>query len=443
MWYRNVTGISIKSNLPRSALIVLALAATLVIALTASGLIANLEDKVGTSLAFKARSMLDADPKLDPRIKIIAFDDDTVSRVGIPESLSTELWTKFYANLAATKPSHIIVDMIYGARRSKEELQQLQQALSASEKIHTAALLSRAPISYRGAIDVKSAAFRQRDQAYEYFNHYRNMFTGIHVYAADPELSTINDRVGHINFRSPGWVSPLAFASASAAIPHLSLRAAESIVIKHKTLVVNDNVIPLNPRAELLINWPSISELFRRSKRAAKFFDQLPVQQSGQDLLGISPGDIVIVLPAMYTGNTDFKETHIGEIPGGYALVASINSVLSGKWLHPVDTGNWGLAIAFIFGCAFLIQMRLPLAVALIVSTNIFYALVVTGLFSIFNMQLPWVGFTIAFNLAALSALTMTAAAREYRVNQINAALKGVVSNKVLAKVSALSLIHI
>ncbi|NRA45437.1 MAG: hypothetical protein HRU09_10835 [Oligoflexales bacterium] len=47
----------------------------------------------------------------------------------------------------------------------------------------------------------------------------------------------------------------------------------------------------------------------------------------------VEPDDIVLILPNMYTGSTDFHSSPLGYVPGGFFIASIINSTLNGKWL--------------------------------------------------------------------------------------------------------------
>ena len=64
----------------------------------------------------------------------------------------------------------------------------------------------------------------------------------------------------------------------------------------------------------------------------------------GQEETQVQPGDIVLVLLAFATGNTDFHEGGpFGDIPGGLLIASMISDLLSGQFIE-----RWEVDIAFI-----------------------------------------------------------------------------------------------
>jgi class 3 adenylate cyclase len=93
---------------------------------------------------------------------------------------------------------------------------------------------------------------------------------------------------------------------------------------------VNDQVIPLTSDGDILLNF-----LNHRTYHAATTSLRYPMQRivRGEPETKVGPEDWVVILPAMFSGSTDFKETPIGTLQGGYLSVTLMNSILQKKWL--------------------------------------------------------------------------------------------------------------
>ncbi len=53
----------------------------------------------------------------------------------------------------------------------------------------------------------------------------------------------------------------------------------------------------------------------------------------------VDRGDVVLLLPAKYTGNGDWVKTPHSESPGGYVIMSLVNSLLESRWISPVEGG--------------------------------------------------------------------------------------------------------
>src|SRR5690606_32155813 len=72
----------------------------------------------------------------------------------------------------------------------------------------------------------------------------------------------------------------------------------------------------------------------------------------------IEKGDIAVILPSMYTGNTDLENTVLGYTPRGFLLVSYINSVLKGNWIHFSKWIDYFLSLAIMAFVLFFLTRR-------------------------------------------------------------------------------------
>src|SRR5690606_35434051 len=98
--------------------------------------------------------------------------------------------------------------------------------------------------------------------------------------------------------------------------------------------------------------------------------------------------DHILILPAMFTGNTDWKSSPLGRIEGGYILASTINSVLKAKWLRVVD--NSFLFVIFAALVAFLChRLSLHKSLWLMFGIVFSYLIVVHSAFVYLGLMLP------------------------------------------------------
>src|SRR5690606_21452752 len=104
----------------------------------------------------------------------------------------------------------------------------------------------------------------------------------------------------------------------------------------------------------------------------------------------IQPGDIVALLPMMYTGNTDMKDVPIGRLAGSYVNISAINNLLSDSWVK--EFGKPLAAIIFFASLAALAGIYLGSALFFIAMIFLILLQIAIGLssFSYAHTVFPW-----------------------------------------------------
>jgi serine phosphatase RsbU (regulator of sigma subunit) len=115
---------------------------------------------------------------------------------------------------------------------------------------------------------------------------------------------------------------------------------------------INQKSIPIRPDGKVLVNLAAKSAY---QKRTYSLLAVIERAKRGQDISVIEPGDYVVILPGMFTGSTDFVDTPFGSMPGGFIMVATLQSALSGNWLSQVK--DPGLFVVFFGLLGFVIAV--------------------------------------------------------------------------------------
>ncbi|NBW82188.1 adenylate/guanylate cyclase domain-containing protein [bacterium] len=175
-----------------------------------------------------------------------------------------------------------------------------------------------------------------------------------------------------------------------------------------------------------------------------KFIPAAPLLRLGRSapqLQQINKDDLVLVLPAMFAGSVDFKNSPVGRIEGGFYHVSVINSILSNSPLIPVLSGNWSLLIilmslgaVMLFACT---KMKIKTGLAVMILSAL--TVVVCGLlgFVYYSYLADW-HILSAFLVLDGGTLLAVRAIREERQSQlIETALEGMVSPEVLQNIKS------
>ena len=83
-----------------------------VLALSRFGFDASLMHRVGEPAMFSLREMLGRSPPLDPRIKILSYDEKTRVAWGLPQSLTPARWAEVFRQISRQNPKVTLFDGI-------------------------------------------------------------------------------------------------------------------------------------------------------------------------------------------------------------------------------------------------------------------------------------------------------------------------------------------
>lgn len=388
-----------------------------------------LEDNIGRPLLFHARDALNQTPTLDPRIKVLAYDDNTVAAFGRPEIVEPGLWLELVNEVAKRKPKLILFDRVFANKTKNSE--QLQQTLAIFNR--PTPVGSGVFLTHQELTGWNQAKFRRNgNEPIAFALEYGRNFDGLQAYGPATEFEHVLQIIGHINYRSPGWFHPVVAFQSGDFLPHLSLLAADQFSFSGDHLIVNQQPAHLNKRGEALVNWSKPTDYYKISYSIAALLKRA---RSGQELSAVQTGDIVYILPQMYTGSADFKGTMIGAIPGGYSQVSSLNMVLQNNWIRVVQGGIWGVLLACLLGCFTAYWRRTSTKLLFIVLADTIMLSAIIGLFSTQAIAVNWLIPTLAFNICSMSIFILRTVSQEIFAMRVEDALRGVIAPKILQSI--------
>ncbi len=407
-----------------------------VIFLRQSGSTESMENRFGRPALFHLREALQLAPSLDPRLIIYSYNDEAVSEWGRPETLSGTQWNEILTAISDHNPQAILIDMMFARRRKDPaDVAAMNRAFKQKSPIYTAAAVLPSTLQRFKPFAMNSANFQASRENLDFLKKFSTTNATQTVLGPADNLNQLHETVGHINFRSPGFFMPIVPFPPDRMLKQLALAQlpAHSLKINQLELYVNGQQLWLNQLGEALINWGPRREY---AKNTFKIIDLVEMRRSGKYSSLIKPDSIVLFLPLAFTGNNDFKETFIGELLGGYAQAAIINSTLNGKWLRLVDLGYAGVVSAIFLGLIGGMIRKNYLMILFATLSNLFFCGIVTGFFVYQSWLIDWLGPTIAFNMALLPVILSTTIAGELRSIRIHNALVGVLSPKMLSQIS-------
>lgn len=390
-----------------------------------------LEEKVAHPLAFSWRHSLGKDPVFSDRIKILSYDQKTVRAVGSPEKLKISDWAYLIRGLDESKPSHIFIDKMFSTLDDNEsDIAQFNRALKESQsKVVVGAHIPSAPTEGKESLDASLLkTFTGSVPAYALKANER------HVEGPDSRIAASFHSIGHLRYAGDGRMKAVFSFSDKRFLPLFGVLAANKIDVDDNKFFVNNATVPLDTNGQIIVNLMPRANYWKHSFSLAS---ALPFIEKRQPIKGIEKGDIVVVLPLMYTGNVDFKESPVGTIEGGFLQVANINSTLTNTWITPwgesVPARVLSTTIASALG-GFIAWLLAPLAA--LVSTIVIFtgaALAALTLFSHMSILVTWLPSAIAFLLTSLFILAERARHLERHAQRVSNALEGLVSPTLLS----------
>jgi serine phosphatase RsbU (regulator of sigma subunit) len=301
----------------------------------------SVEVAVTRPLAFFLRSKILRED-LDPRIKIFSLDDRSVAGLGALD-LDLPTWASLINAVGERKPNSIFVDKIFDKVYPAEEVEEfIEKANSWQSPVYPIVFVYPGKIPFRDIIpSVKETANLSTLKAENFPGLTKSNFS---LYGARSDILNAFQSAGHTVYNGDGKGVLFYQTDTGALVPHLGLLGAETFKIQNG-IQVNGRFVPLNRNLEFVVNFLPKDRFLKRS------FSLLEVVTATKKQKAITPvkeGDYVVILPAMFTGNTDWRETPFGSMPGGYYGISVLNSVLTGNWITNVKDPGFAVLLSSI-----------------------------------------------------------------------------------------------
>lgn len=403
----------------------------LVSSVGASGLGDYLVVKLARPIEFRFREFLGMAPALNPQLRIFAIDDSTFGKLGT-WVLSSEEWTEVITAIARKAPRAIFIDQLFskGVDFVSGDKSFTQALRALNVPIYVGAFLAPLQLRYRDELDTGAKEYDLAgwlDPATEGGRLDLPNLPGsdeVFVYGPSAEVRGAFAGVGHLMYDGSGTSSPLVLLGQTRAFPHMTTYMARERVLRSGRLELDGHAVPLDDRGRLIINFPSRSELQRKTRTMRGLLD---VAQSGGASSLVEKDDVVLILPQMYSGNTDFKQTPLGTMPAGWVVASQLNSMMTHEWLRPVS----GLFFfAALFACiGAWIGVTLSARGFWITMITLVATVIGAGLsvFAAFSLVFPWLHPLLGCIGTALTVFARKSLITERKGRALRLALEGVV----------------
>ncbi|MFK7827021.1 MAG: ATP-binding protein [Oligoflexales bacterium] len=373
---------------------------------------------IATNIEFKLKDLLGKTPNLHKKIKILSLGDQSVSLLNRSHLFLHE-WAHILEAISKQQPSKIMIDKIFGVANLAKQAKQIgiEKISSIDTPIVTGAFLSPGEIPKREPVDFSSLlkvmeerlgiglrylnphlfAEDEGIEPYKGLGYLKEELESI-AYARHRSLKSIFNINGLFNYGGQLKYSPFVRVKDGFIFPHASMLAASEISINsEEKITINGHVLPINYDGLSIINMVNKQDFYSRIKPLInmKKFPNI-----------IEKGDIVLILPNMYTGSTDFHSSPMGYVPGGFFVVSVINSILSGQWIDQVRFSSLQLLFCSLLGVFAAVFLSSSIFWITLLSFMLFILLGGIGSFVYLDLEISWWWGSICFLTISIVVFT-------------------------------------
>ncbi len=391
-----------------------------------SSIRSSIENYSSRYLEFYARKRVGGAPIPSPRLKVLSFDDQTFSWYR-DSDLSREDWAILIKAITDAGASHIVIDKIFGlAPKEPLAVDMLRDVLQSGAPVIAGSFHTPNDIKGREPMPLRSSKVRIAGADWLKEKPERRYY--------GPEAGLVQHfaQVGHITYAGNNYVEPVLNLGNGGAVAYSGLLVADKVEARENGLFADDVKIPLDREHRLLINLADFDKLKNFSLKAF-----IALARKGKSLQVIEKGDVVVILPQMYTGNTDFKDTPAGELAGGLLLTSVVNSTMTKNYFRYVDAGIGGLLVVALIAGFLGLSLSAIRFGALIVFGSAALAAVGLGLFVKFGIVSDWLFVVGIFNLTCGGTYLYKSRRHEKTARRAREALSGLVPEARLAEIIA------
>ncbi len=398
---------------------------------------------------FKVREYLGRSPRLHPKLKIFAYDDQTA---GLLQKFDFKLadWGRLIRIIADKKPSAIFIDKIwtlpigktYDIPVSREEgqtfINNVRESgipITVGGSVFSRQILQRESLSLTDATYGRKNLQPDAEKSLDWLPiSLASHRAGAYFYGPQKHIRDAFTHVGQLDFAGMGRAHALVQISAEHVIPHAGLLALQRpLKIQDGNVFVGNDRVDLHSDGTVPVNYPSEREL-NWSGRTRSLIDFIRKSNSGTLSQEIEAGDVVVVLPSMYTGNVDWIESPIGDIQGGFLPTSLINSQLTGEWLRPRGRRDVAAVAAGLLAFAIAVVSPLGAMIPLLLAITVLMSCAGLASFAYAGIILPWSSAGISFFAIGMIGFVVRARRAEVKTRRLREALEGTVPPDRLAE---------
>lgn len=399
-----------------------------------SGVAKELRERAIAPIEFSLRQQVGKNPELASNLKVVIYGDKAKKEFGVQELISISQWRELIEALASRKPRVILFDKFFSFTNGT-----IQDVENFNSRISALKVPVIAGAAF-GNLSEASREYQPRLFADWRVNPEISLESGTQDTLDGPTSSIRNTftKIGSLELINTSAVQPAWRESKTGLIlPHLSLSFAKKVNFENSFVDVDETRLYLDRFGRIPVNF------IRRDIELFKTF--LPISSlfrngSASPVLNkINEGDVILVLPSMYAGSTDFKNSPIGRIEGGLYHLSVINTILTNAPIQPIFQNFWtflSLLLMFaLFSTLFSLKLKIRHAIGVLLASTLFIIAGGLLLFVFNSLQFDWHVLAAFILISSSSLLTFRIVKEEQQIQQVESALEGMVPEAVLKAV--------
>jgi serine phosphatase RsbU (regulator of sigma subunit) len=290
---------------------------------------------------------------LDPRIKILSFDNRTAAHLKAHD-LTLKDWAQTIQAIASKENVRLVIPKIFDSPYEPQDIEAANKIFAsrhATSRITNLVYTSPHQIDNRSPINVEQLNnnLRQVASTHTASDILDRAKVGNIVYGAPDTLLSAFSSFGHADYTGDNRLRPLICLENGTMVPQLALAGVGGLEIGASDVKIMGQPLRISDNGSIIVN--TVPDNVIR-KRSLSLLAAVILARSGKDLPPIKAGDYIVVIPAMFTGATDYAETALGTMPGSFLTVSVLNSALTGAWIREIrDPGVWVLLMGLLGFC--------------------------------------------------------------------------------------------
>ncbi len=401
----------------------------------------KVEKELGYPTLFSLRDKLGMGPHINDKLKIYTIDDYSLAKMQ-GWVLSLPEWRELLLALSARNPKAIFIDAVLSKTLTDDPLvtpDKTNKGLAHSQTTKTVSGIFLAPQKIMGREPFSLAPKNLYEISTYTLEGYDSQLYQMpgppqidwQIYGYHPSYSSIISHAGHILNFDGTFIAPLIKLSPTKLIPHLFTFAADKIKLGNHGFWMDDRWVPVNDKYLMIPNWPNPVGFNSQKYSLAPVLERI---KNGAPIDEINQGDIVLIIPQYYTGNTDFKRGPMGKVPGGIYHATLLNDYLNNQFLNYLDfpwTGSMLLIVIGVLLSSSLSGSTLLLGLSAFLG---FYLLSVVAFFVYGGYIISWFTPILSAFMSSGTILAIRYQMNEKKVTLMHQAFDGIIPHQTLLK---------
>ncbi len=405
-------------------------------------------------IVFDLRAKLARSPVQSEKLKIYGLDDKTFAKLK-RGTFTTLEWARLINGYSKSGAKQIVIDGLMSAapdgdEASREEAKRLLAEASRRSQLIVGSFSSAGidPVKGRTLLDLQGyEKYKDPHTSVEETVLWKGVLGSIqmsrqqtHAYGPEPFYKPFISSIGHIQLFTDNEIEPFLKIRQKAAdgeykitmIPHIGLTVADKLKMTPLNLIVNEQSIVLNRKGSIAVNFIHPNQI-----KVKSILNTFEMAQADSPILGVEPGDTVLIMPQYFTGHTDFRPSPFGLVAGGYYIAGILNSVLTGRWIQSMHLGGIFIVISGILVFVATLTASVLVYWSMIAGYVLLIAVLAILMFVYGDIQTPWIMPILTTIVTASHLFVVKTRAHERKVAVLKEALDGAIDPKRLEQLLA------